>query len=218
MKIHYYLDWYNDSFPEKLAKVLNEDITERKSLVMISADPFFYEEAEIGVTERGWLDKANIAFEAYHLIDYNIQKEEAKKLIQDASVIFLLGGYTVEQNTLLIQYELIDLIKETEAVVMGTSAGAINMTAKWICSKYNGDNVEESVIYDGIGLNPFSFQPHLDFNNAQLIQGELFPLSEEMNLYMADQGAVRVKGNKTDILGNIYLIAHSKVHKLEETL
>lgn len=219
MKIHYYLDWYYDSFPEKLAKLLDEDITERKSLVMISADPFFYEDAEIGATERSWLDKASIIFDEYHLIDYGVQKEEAQKLIQNASVIFLLGGYTVEQNALLIKYELTNLIKESSAVVIGTSAGAINMTAKWVCSKYNGDNVEESAIYDGMGLNYFSFQPHLDFNNTQLIQGELFPLSEEMNVYMADKdGAVRVKENKTDILGNVYLISHLKIHKLDETL
>ena len=219
MKIHYYLDWFYDSFPEKLAKLLDEDITDRKSLVMISADPFFNEDEEGGTTERSWLDKASIVFDEYHLIDYDIQKEEAQKLIQNASVIFLLGGNTVEQNGLLIEYELSDLIKKSRAIVMGTSAGAINMTAKWVCSKYNRYNVEESSIYDGMGLNHFSFQPHLDLNNTELIQGELFPLSEEMNIYAADKdGAVRVKGDKIDILGNVYLISHSKIQKLDETL
>jgi cyanophycinase len=111
MKIHYYLDWFNDKIPEKIAKLLDKDITDRKSLVMISADPFFYEGVKIGTTERSWLDQANIIFDEYHIIDYDIKKEEAQKLVQNASVIFLLGGYTIEQNALLNKYELSDLIK-----------------------------------------------------------------------------------------------------------
>ena len=60
MKIHYYLGWFNDTFLEKLVRLLDEDITDRKSFVMISANPFFYEDEEVGVTERSWLDKSMI--------------------------------------------------------------------------------------------------------------------------------------------------------------
>lgn len=218
MKIHYYLDWFNDKIPEKIAKLLDKDITDRKSLVMISADPLFFEGVEIGTTERSWLDQANIIFDEYHIIDYDIQKEDAQKLIQNASVIFLLGGYTIEQNTLLNKYELSDLIKKGQALVMGTSAGAINMTAKWLCSKYDGYDVEESSVYEGMGLNNFSFQPHLNFENTELFMDELLPLSKEMDIYMADQGAVRVKEEKIDIIGNVYLMSNAKMKKLDETI
>jgi peptidase E len=220
MKTHYYLGWFNDVFPEKLVRLLHEDITDRKSLVMISANLFFHEDEEVGATERSWLDQANIMFDEYHLIDYCVQKEEAQKLIQNASVIFLLGGNTVEQNGLLIEYELSDLIKKSRAVVMGASAGAINMSAKWLCSKYTGYKSEISSIYDGIGLDDFSVLSHFDLeNNIAQIQGDLSPLSEEMNVYASNKDcAVRVKGDKIDILGNVYLISHSKIHKLDETL
>ena len=220
MKTHYYLGWFNDGFFEKLVRLLHEDITDRKSLVMISANPFLREDEEVGATERSWLDQANIMFDDYHLIDYGVQKEEAQKLIQNASVIFLLGGNIVEQNGLLIEYELSDLIKKSRAVVMGTSAGAINMSAKWLCSKYTGYKGEVSSICDGIGLDDFSVLSHFDLeNNIAQIQGELSLLSEEMNVYASNKDcAVRVKGDKIDILGNVYLISHSKIQKLEETL
>jgi len=39
MKIHYYLGWFNDGLTEKLVRLLQEDITDRKSLVMISGNP-----------------------------------------------------------------------------------------------------------------------------------------------------------------------------------
>ncbi|KAB3536083.1 cyanophycinase [Alkaliphilus pronyensis] len=220
MKTHYYLGWFNDGLPEKLVRLLNEDITDRKSLVMISANPFLHEDEEVGATEGSWLNQANLKFDEYHLIDYGVQKEEAQMLIQKASVIFLLGGSPVELNGILIEYELSDLIKKSGALVMGTSAGAINMSAKWLCSKYTGYKGEKSFICDGIGLDNFSILSHFDLeNNITQIKGELDPLSEEMNVYASNKDcAVRVKGDKIDILGNVYLISHSKIQKLDQTI
>ncbi|RSK26808.1 cyanophycinase [Bacillus sp. HMF5848] len=218
MKTHYYLGWFENFFPDNIGRALQEDITDRKSLVMISANPSFYEED--GATERSWLDQAGIMFDEYHLINYRIQKEAAKTLIQNASVIFLLGGQTLEQNSFLMEYEMSDLIKKSRAVVMGASAGAINMSAKWLCSKNFGDKVEKSSVYDGIGLDDFSVLSHYDLeNNIELVQSELSPLSEEMNIYASNKDcAVRIKEDKIDIFGNVYLISRSKIQKLVETL
>lgn len=220
MKIHYYFGWFNDGFLEQLVSLLQKDIADRKSLVMISGNPSLHDDHKAGATERSWLEQADIIFDEYHLIDYGKQKEEARKLIRNASTIFLLGGNTVEQSGLLIEYDLSELIKKSSAVVMGTSAGAINMSAKWLCSKYTGFTGETSSICDGIGLDDFSVLSHFDLeNNIEEIHGELTSLSEEMNVYASNKDcAVRVKGDKTDILGDVYLISHAKIQKLDETL
>jgi len=218
MKTHYYLGWFNNYFPENLGRVLQEDITDRKSIAMISSNPSLYEDD--GATERSWLDQAGIIFDEYHLINYRVQKEDAQTLIKNASVIFLLGGNTIKQNEFLMEYELSDLIKKSRAVVMGASAGAINMSAKWLCSKNFGYKVELSTVYNGIGLDDFSVLSHFDLeNNIALVQDELSSLSEEMNIYASNKDcAVRVKGDKVDIIGNVYLISHSNTQKLDETL
>ncbi|GEL06215.1 Type 1 glutamine amidotransferase-like domain-containing protein [Rummeliibacillus stabekisii] len=218
MRSHYYLGWFNDFFPENLVRVLCEDITDRKSVVMISSNPDFFEEN--GTAERSWLDQAGIMFNEYHLINYHVQKEDAQTLIQNASVIFLLGGDTLKQNAFLKEYELLDEVKKSSAVVMGASAGAINMSAKWLCSKNFGYEVETSFVYDGIGLDNFSVLSHFDLeNNITLVKDELSPLSEKINIYASNKDcAVRVKGDKIDILGNVFLISHSKIQKLDETL
>ncbi|WP_223700016.1 Type 1 glutamine amidotransferase-like domain-containing protein [Sutcliffiella deserti] len=215
MNIHYYLGWFNNFFPENLVRILQQDITDRKSLVMISSNPILYEDD--GATERSWLDQAGIIFDEYHLINFRIHKEEAQTLIRNASVIFLLGGSILKQKDFLMEYELSDLIRKSKAVVMGASAGAINMSAKWLCSKNFGDEV--SSVYDGIGLDDFSVLSHFDLeNNIALVQSELSPLSEEMNIYASNKDcAVRTKGDKVDIFGNVYLISHSKIQKLNET-
>ncbi|WP_432352062.1 Type 1 glutamine amidotransferase-like domain-containing protein [Sporosarcina sp. A2] len=216
MKTHYYLGWFSNFFPENLGRALQDDITDRKSLVMISSNPSIYEEE--GATERSWLDQAGIMFDEYHLINYRVKKEDAQTLIRNASVILLLGGSILKLNDFLMDYELSDLVKKSRAVVMGASAGAINMSSKWLCSKNLGDEI--SAVYEGIGLGDFSVLSHFDLeNNIALVQKELSSLSEEIDIYASNKDcAVRVKEDKIDILGDVYLISHSNIQKLDETL
>ena len=218
MKTHYYLGWFNNFFPEKLGIVLQKDIRNRKSLVMISSTPSIFEAD--GATERSWFEQAGILFDEYHVINYRVQKEDAHVLIQHASVVFLLGGNTIKLNEFLREYELAEPIKQSSAVVMGASAGAINMSAKWICSKNFGYDVDRSTVYDGIGLDDFAILSHFDLeNNMTMVQDELSQLSEEIHIYASNKDcAVRVKDGKIDIFGDVYLMSHSKMQKLEETL
>ena len=214
MKAHYYLDWfYEKGFSEKLVNLLQEDIIDRKSLVMISATTPDYKDEQDTIDsafERTWFNQANIFFDEYHLIDHRTQKEDSQRLIQNASVVFLCGGNPGHQKQLLREYELSDLIKKSNAVVMGTSAGGMNMSDEY---------VNKCTVYEGMALNHFSFEAHFDHDNTVLIE-ERYPLSEKMDIYMAadKDGAVRVKDSKIDIIGNVYLISHSKIQKLVETL
>lgn len=218
MKTHYYLGWFTEYFPKKLEKALQEDIADRQSLVMISSTPASAEND--GAAERSWLDHANIGFDEYHLINHHIEKEEAQKLIQNASVIFLLGGDTVKQNGFLMEYDLADSIRKSGATVIGASAGAINMSAKWLCSRNFGYQVANSSVYDGIGLGNFSVLSHFNLeNNLELVQSELSFLSEELDIYASNKDcALRVKGDHIDILGDVYLVSRSEIQKLEETI
>jgi cyanophycinase-like exopeptidase len=222
LSTHYYLSWFNNFFPEKLVDCLHEDIQDRKSLVMISAEPSGYTGEQINiddVSECTWLNQANIIFDEYHFIDYRMQKEDAQRLIHNASVIFLCGGDPVLQNDFLADYELSNVIKNSNAVIMGASAGAINMAAKWLCLKNTGNEVETSTIYDGIGFDHFAYESHSKRDYATFVQGYLFPLSKEIDVYAAEQeSAIRVKDGKIEIMGPVYLISHSKIQKLVETL
>ncbi|MFC4713563.1 Type 1 glutamine amidotransferase-like domain-containing protein [Planococcus dechangensis] len=217
MKTHYYLGWFNNYFPEKLIRALQEDITERKSLVMISSNPSL--DDVDGAAERSWLEQAGIRFDDYHLINYRVQRGDADTLIQTASVIFLLGGDTIKQNRFLKDYELLEPIKKSTALILGASAGAINMSAKWLCSKNFGHHVDTSSVYDGIALNNFSVLSHFDLeNNMALVQSELSTLSEEMTVYVSNKDcALRVSEDKIDILGDVYVVSRSEIKKMDET-
>ncbi|WP_042198070.1 Type 1 glutamine amidotransferase-like domain-containing protein [Paenibacillus camerounensis] len=222
MSTHYYFSWFNDCLPERLVKCLHEDIQDRQSLVMISARPSNYEGEQISlddISEWTWLHQANIAFDEYHYIDYRMQSEEARQCIQNASVIFLCGGDPVLQNVFLEEYELSDLIKSSNAVILGASAGALNMAAKWLSLVNTGHEAETSTVYDGMGFDSFAYESHSKRDHATFVQGYLFPLSEEMDVYAAEQeSAIRVKDGRVEIMGPVYLISRSKIQKLVETL
>lgn len=218
MKTHYYLGWMSNFLPESLAGELQKDLLERKSLVMISANPF--SDAADGAAERSWLRHAGIEFEEYHVVNYGVQKEKAAHLLRDASVIFLLGGNTIEQNDFLVDYDLMILIRESSAAVIGASAGAINMSAQWLASRNFGYAVEAPAIYEGIGLDNFSVLSHFDLENKlAMVRDELARIGEEMPVYASNKDcAVRVKGDTIDIFGAVYLVDGSGIRKLEETL
>lgn len=101
---------------------------------------------------------------------------------------------------------------------MGASAGALNMAAKWLSLNNTGE-VETSTIYDGIGIDHFAYESHSQRDYTTFVQGYLFPLSEEIDVYAAEQeSAIRVKDGKIEIMGPLYLISRSKIQKLVETL
>ncbi len=214
VQIRYYLDWfYEKGFSDKLVSALNEDIVERKSLVMIAAESYDDTEEQVSgdnIFEKTWFDQADIFFDEYHLIDSNLQKEAAQRLIQEASVIFLCGGYPQYQMRLLKEYALVDLIEKSKALVMGTSAGGMNMSDEYF---------DEGRIYRGLALDKISFEAHFDYANKALIE-ERCILSKKMAIYVAadKEGALRVRAGKLDIIGNVYLISQSDIQKLVETI
>ena len=131
-----------------------------------------------------------------------------------------MGGDTLKQNRFLTEYELAEPIKTSAALVMGASAGAINMGAKWQCSERFGNAVDMDTVCDGLALDPFSVLSHFDLeNNMALVQEELSALSDEMNVYASNKDcALRSKGGNIDISGDVYVMSRSDIWKLEETL
>ena len=225
MKTHYYFDWFNDSMPKPIAEALMNDIPARKSLVFICATPSDHEfnAKQFNIAKEQWLDHAKVTFEEYHLVDYRMTKETAHDLLRNASAVFLLGGKAAVQNAFLDEYELSGAIrKSSAAVIMGVSAGAMNMSAKWISSKYiSPDSARhtagETKVYDDLMLDDFALEAHIDMDNPELIQHELLPLSQQLDVYAACYDSViRVKDGKAEFFGDIYLISDSKISKVEQ--
>lgn len=222
MKVHYYFDWFEEPMSKELVETLLADIPERKSLVFIGSLPSDYEfnEEQLKIARDDWFIPAGIIFDEYHLIDYRIAKEEAHILLKDASAIFLLGGKATLQRAFLDEYELPAAIKESGAfAIMGVSAGAMNMSAKWISSKHINPNSArhtsgETKIYDALGLDNFAMEAHFDPENEALVKNDLLPLSQKIDVYAACyESTIRVKNSSIKVFGDVYLITGGKIEK-----
>lgn len=196
---------------------MSQDVIDRQSLVMISSDPA--STVVNGVIELSWLRETGLLFQKYHLVNYEMDQTDVKLLLKEASVVFLLGGDTIKQNQFIHEYDLIQSIQETDAIVLGTSAGAINMSSTWLCSPNLGYEVSTSTFFQGLALNNFSVLSHFDLEHQMnMITQELASLSEVLPIYISNKDcAIRVQGNRFDIFGDVYLYANRNMTKHTET-
>ncbi|MDD2431548.1 MAG: Type 1 glutamine amidotransferase-like domain-containing protein [Firmicutes bacterium] len=155
-----------------------------------------------------------ITFSSVNVIDGRMPKETAQKLVRNADVIWLAGGDTPTQFACLKSYELISSIREQKGVVLGMSAGAINMAKKAVCTVTCGH--KELKIYEALGLVDFSVEPHFDNTN---ITEELLEVSKEYPLYgiLDDSAIICTEGNILYV-GDVFLIENRTVTKVSPSL
>jgi len=213
MKTYYYSGWFNESLPERYLESLLNDITDRKSLVLVWG--CWGKDELIDFVKDSYLKPSGIIFEEYHLVDNRIAREEGQRLIREASVLIILAGNTEPQAEFFKEYELAAPIKETNAnVIMSFSAGAKNVSLKWIAAKSLGYEVEATVIYGGLGLNDFCYVPYFTLDMGELVENDLLPLSQEIDIYATTpESFIRVKDDEVTTFGDVYLISDSKINK-----
>ena len=139
-----------------------------------------------------------------------------KNIIENTDILFIMGGNTQKQNHFLEKYKLKKLIKETNAVTIGISSGAINLAKKSLCSKDLDDGVERTVVYNGIGRINYTFEPHFDKNNPNFLIEELYPLSNKIKIYgLPNETGIRISDNIYEIImGDLYVIYKNEIKKL----
>ena len=141
--------------------------------------------------------------------------ETLEEKINNADIIFLMGGDTIGQFEFISKLDISEKIKEFQGAVIGVSAGAINLGNISICSKDIDDGVENTKIYEGIGRIDYTFEPHFEISNCELLKNELFPASNKFKIYgITNDTALKVSNEKEiDIIkGDLYIINNSEVN------
>ena len=140
------------------------------------------------------------------MIDRRLNPEEATNIIRNASVIFLMGGTTLAQMAFISEYGLTGPLQNFNGVIMGISAGAINMGKTSLCTK--ATETEKTLLYDGIGLVDFTIEPHFDPDNRDLIESALIPISYHIDIYcLCDNSAIIVRPATGICLGGVRILS-----------
>lgn len=201
----------------EVANYFKNDMVLYKNIVFIPANFENMEKvnsyANIDVS---WFKEIGINLNGITVLNDTMTKEKMFRSVENADIIFLMGGDTLKQNDFLEKNDLKPIIKTFKKVVIGISAGAINLSNISLCSKDEEDGVEKTITYEGIGRINYTIEPHFDIDNKILLQNELYPLSEKMTIYgLPNNTGVRIIDSNFEILyGDFYKISNNEVEKI----
>ena len=153
---------------QEIIDFLNKFSLNKKNIAFITADFNDYSSNDKYIKKliKLFNDKEFI-FNSVYTIDNRIDSYEMKNYIKDSDIVFLLGGDTLKQIKFINKYKLKNIIKEKNKVVIGMSAGSINMAKKVVLARDIDDGIPNLSIYKGIGITDINIEPHCDFRNEE---------------------------------------------------
>ncbi len=192
-------------FTDEIARALRENLSRRESLVFVSAWPEDYarnDDDSDGMHEM--FAERGMAFADHRVIDRRTSAAEAVKQIRAADCIFLMGGDPVLQMALIRDLGLVPELLSSSAVILGVSAGSMNM------GRYAADVWETKKLYEGIGLTDIVMKGHYA-EDAWFI-----PVLKELSMTcpvvaMEDESAIFIKGDAFLKIGNIHWIDYGEI-------
>ena len=187
-------------FTDEIAQVLRENLPVRERLVFISAWPedcARNDEDSDGMhqmfAERG------MGFASHFVIDRRTSPTEAAELVRAAGCVFLMGGDPVLQMALIRDLGLVSPLRESRAVILGVSAGSMNM------GKQVAEIWDSKSFYEGLGLADITIKSHY-------AEGDWFvPLLKELSrthpiVAMEDESAIFINEDGKRALGRMWLL------------
>ncbi|MCR4960672.1 MAG: methyltransferase domain-containing protein [Lachnospiraceae bacterium] len=199
-------------FSEEITKRLKEELTVRKSIVFITACPLDYAQNDRdsdGMHEM--FVEQGLAFDKHCVIDERTEPIEAKRLVENADCIFLMGGGVCEEQLDLIRRKgCYDALLDCHAAVFGVSAGSMNMARNTI------DFFESMEPFSGLGFTNLTVSCHHDPGDTWRYEKTL-EMSEGRRVYaMEDMSAFFIKGGRIDVAGNIHCAEDRKLRPITE--
>ncbi len=205
-----------EHFGKEVSRVFQKDLKACKNIIFIPGGMGKNSKTDKYVnTDVEWFREIGIDIKNVDIFDVDMNMETLEEKINNADIIFLMGGDTIGQFEFISKLDISEKIKEFQGAVIGVSAGAINLGNISICSKDIDDGVENTKIYEGIGRIDYTFEPHFEISNCELLKNELFPASNKFKIYgITNDTALKVSNEKEiDIIkGDLYIINNSEVN------
>lgn len=185
------MDEKNDyNFYPDIAKKFKKELKKFNTIVYIPTYPDNKEKCE-NLSKSEKFKNIGINFEKNIVLDNSYSAKEIEKIINQNELFFLYGGDPYKQIKFIEKYNITEMIKNK--VIIGLSAGSINMCKNAICTK--DEDFKESNIYQGMGLVDFSIEPHFDCNNTEVLE-DLKKFSKITDIYALEDDAYIIIENE----------------------
>lgn len=165
-----------------------------------------------------------IPFKNYYVLDIRTE-DKALELIKNADFIYLCGGHVPTQNNFFCKINLKEIISESDALIVGVSAGSMNCARRVYCPpELEGEalDINFKKYYDGLGLTNINILPHYEDEKDTIIDGKRFiediilPDSFENSIYaISDGDYILVNGNNNILYGNGFKIENGNIIKID---
>jgi dipeptidase E len=197
-------------FNEIQREYLKKDIKNNDTIVFIATTFDDYEKNDLYYNNLiKHFKNIDITFNKAYLIDNRVDKDLAKDYILKSNIIFLMGGDTKKQIDSVKEYDLFEILKSKEGIILGVSAGSMNQSSRVVYKNdYNNYVIED---YEGLGYIDINIYPHLDFNNIDYLK-EVFEVSNyTKTVALPNDSFIRIENNNIDFVGEYYTIQNSKI-------
>ena len=197
-------------FNEIQREYLKKDIKNNDTIVFIATTFDDYEKNDLYYNNLiKHFKNIDITFNKAYLIDNRVAKDLAKDYILKSNIIFLMCGDAKKQIDSVKEYDLFEILKSKEGIILGVSAGSMNQSSRVVYKNdYNNYVIED---YEGLGYIDINIYPHLDFNNIDYLK-EVFEVSNyTKTVALPNDSFIRIENNNIDFVGEYYTIQNSKI-------
>lgn len=200
---------FHNGFNDKISELLQQIIIKRNKFAFVASEFERIHEKTDNYFRffLNMFEEKGIHFEDSYVVDGRMTVEEAKKAVSEADVVWLSGGDTPTQFNYFLKYGLDSIIKQHEGVIIGMSAGSINLAETAICTLSCGHYKQE--IYKGLGCVNLSVEPHFVRNK---VSSEVLELSKKYIIYgLCDDSIIICIEGKYEFYGEIYKLSNGNV-------
>jgi len=213
-----------DSFGNRnsILKTLKSEVKKRDKFLFVASDDENFEKTDYYASPVFKFFDKILPFKSYEILDLRT-KSNAEKLVVEADLIYLAGGHVPTQNKFFEQINLKSLIKKSNCVVLGISAGSMNCAdIVYSQPEDEGESIDPKYkrYLKGLGLTKLSILPHFSLNDYELdgksVLNNLSLPDSKKHSFVAikDDSYVVDNGEKQIVFGESFLFQNGKYSKI----
>lgn len=203
---------FNNGFSDEIAELFQKKITQRERFAFVASE-FKKNHRKTDKYFKFFLnmfEEKGIHFKEACVVDSRMTAKQAQSTVEAADVVWLSGGNTPVEFAYLQEYGLAEIIKNHSGVVIGMSAGSINLADTAICTRDCEHDYQQ--IYPGLGCVRISVEPHFVLSK---FSDEILELSENYVIYgLCDESVIVCEDGNTEFYGEIYKIEKGNVERV----
>ena len=174
----------------------------RRCIVFITACPTDYQQNdEDSAGMHRMFVEYGIGFDRFCVVDARMEPADAQEWAREADCFFLMGGGAcAEQMQLMRDKGICDIVRDGPAMVLGVSAGSMNM------GKTTVDIWESLVPYEGLGFADITMIGHFSYGDTERLRLMKAVSMERPVCAMEDESAIFIKNGKAEIIGTVHRV------------